>query len=39
MVNFDMGGGIRYDSEEYQIQILKRDGGDGSGNFNRCRHS
>lgn len=33
MFDWDLGGGIRYDSEEYQIEILKQDGGKGSGNF------
>ena len=33
MYNYDLGGGIRYDSEEYRKKILKIDGGPGSGNW------
>lgn len=31
--NFDMGGGIRYDSDEYKAKVLNTDGGKGSGNW------
>ena len=33
MFDWDTGGGIRYDSEEYRTKVLKQDGGHGSGNF------
>lgn len=33
MFEYDIGGGIRYDSEEYKSGILNADGGSGSGNW------